>query len=540
MPNRRKERFFIERTLRSKRSFSVQMLSILVFATFSISTISCGDGLAQRYSILTKNTDPYVIANGTYVLKETLNVGDFDKLVIENASVTFDTSDNIVIRSYDNAIVRIANSEIKHAQGSQVIPMHSSVISVINSTIDILISYDYANASITQSVFDIVHGYGSSSVSISDTRIRFIGAYDTSLVSVDNSKTDTVYCDSATISIDNSTVNSLVDVYGSSLVSLVNSKVSRVCLYGDSIASVGNTTVGEIVATGSTFVSVFNSSVQRFFGRDASIVNSRVSEIELRFYSDSIASLTTLPTGLISYWNLYENNTITKAYFNLTIQNSAIDIWSISAYASVILPPYGSPIVSVVNSSLNNVHAYFLSFICLVNCSIKGEINVHGESEVYVGWFLDIQVLNVSGVPVDTTSVMAYWQNGTLFEEGITAVNGHTRLVLYEKLMTEGITYQCMYYSVKAIRDDCTCEAVIKSITRNIKITMTLLPPVILGDLNADGKVNVWDLYLVARAFGTEPGDSSWNPVADLDKNSVIDIIDLMKIAKEYGKKAQQ
>ena len=40
-------------------------------------------------------------------------------------------------------------------------------------------------------------------------------------------------------------------------------------------------------------------------------------------------------------------------------------------------------------------------------------------------------------------------------------------------------------------------------------------------DLNGDGKVNIIDIYIVAKAFGSKPGDRNWNVVADLDKNGV-------------------
>jgi len=57
------------------------------------------------------------------------------------------------------------------------------------------------------------------------------------------------------------------------------------------------------------------------------------------------------------------------------------------------------------------------------------------------------------------------------------------------------------------------------------------------ADLNGDGKVNIVDIYIVARAFGSKLGDSNWNPDADLDNNGEIDIMDLYKVAREFGKK---
>jgi parallel beta-helix repeat protein len=63
-----------------------------------------------------------------------------------------------------------------------------------------------------------------------------------------------------------------------------------------------------------------------------------------------------------------------------------------------------------------------------------------------------------------------------------------------------------------------------------------LMNPYIFGDLNHDAKVNVLDIAVVARAFGCKPGDSYWNPVADMDLNEVVNIVDISKVAREFGK----
>lgn len=56
------------------------------------------------------------------------------------------------------------------------------------------------------------------------------------------------------------------------------------------------------------------------------------------------------------------------------------------------------------------------------------------------------------------------------------------------------------------------------------------------ADLNSDGKVNMLDLTILARAFGSRPGQFRWNTNADLDKNQIIDIRDAFPIGKNFGK----
>jgi endoglucanase len=58
----------------------------------------------------------------------------------------------------------------------------------------------------------------------------------------------------------------------------------------------------------------------------------------------------------------------------------------------------------------------------------------------------------------------------------------------------------------------------------------------LLADLNGDGKVNIQDLFLVARAFSSTPGDPNWNATADVNKDDAVNIEDIFKIARDYGK----
>lgn len=54
-------------------------------------------------------------------------------------------------------------------------------------------------------------------------------------------------------------------------------------------------------------------------------------------------------------------------------------------------------------------------------------------------------------------------------------------------------------------------------------------------DVNEDGRVNIVDLYVVARTFNTKPGDDDWNPIADVKMDENINIRDLFEVAKNYG-----
>ena len=57
----------------------------------------------------------------------------------------------------------------------------------------------------------------------------------------------------------------------------------------------------------------------------------------------------------------------------------------------------------------------------------------------------------------------------------------------------------------------------------------------IKGDLNMDGLVELYDLVRTAQAFGSKLGDSDWDPFADLIRDDVINILDIIVVASNFG-----
>jgi len=56
------------------------------------------------------------------------------------------------------------------------------------------------------------------------------------------------------------------------------------------------------------------------------------------------------------------------------------------------------------------------------------------------------------------------------------------------------------------------------------------------GDVNGDGKVNICDIVLAAKAYGSYPSHPRWNPMADENEDNKIGIIDIIIIAINLGK----
>jgi hypothetical protein len=56
------------------------------------------------------------------------------------------------------------------------------------------------------------------------------------------------------------------------------------------------------------------------------------------------------------------------------------------------------------------------------------------------------------------------------------------------------------------------------------------------GDVTGDGVVDISDLVLVARSFGSKAGAANWNATADLNGDGVVDISDLVLVGSNFGR----
>jgi len=55
-------------------------------------------------------------------------------------------------------------------------------------------------------------------------------------------------------------------------------------------------------------------------------------------------------------------------------------------------------------------------------------------------------------------------------------------------------------------------------------------------DVNGDGKIDLKDVYRVAKAYGSFPGHPRWDPACDFNKDNKVDLKDYYPVCKNYGK----
>jgi hypothetical protein len=56
------------------------------------------------------------------------------------------------------------------------------------------------------------------------------------------------------------------------------------------------------------------------------------------------------------------------------------------------------------------------------------------------------------------------------------------------------------------------------------------------GDINFDGRVDMKDIGIAGRAFGSYPDNPRWNPLSDENEDGKIDIMDIALTARNFGR----
>jgi len=89
--------------------------------------------------------------------------------------------------------------------------------------------------------------------------------------------------------------------------------------------------------------------------------------------------------------------------------------------------------------------------------------------------------------------------------------------LLLSSLLATSLVFAAKYYGYTA---------------KSIQAGLVILP---LGDVNHDRIVDSYDLYRVARAYWSKPGDANWDQDCDLNGDKIVDAIDLSLVVEHYG-----
>jgi len=152
-------------------------------------------------------------------------------------------------------------------------------------------------------------------------------------------------------------------------------------------------------------------------------------------------------------------------------------------------------------------------------------------TEVYTGWTINITVVTRNeGNTTETFNVTAYYDISIIETKTVTDLDPGENTTLTFNWNTTSIVPG--NYTIKAVADTVPGETHTEDntcIDGNVKVK-------ILGDVNGDGIVDIFDIVIAADAYGSRPGCYNWNPQADLNSDNLIDIFDFVIIAVNFGR----
>jgi parallel beta-helix repeat protein len=146
----------------------------------------------------------------------------------------------------------------------------------------------------------------------------------------------------------------------------------------------------------------------------------------------------------------------------------------------------------------------------------------------------NITTSNGAGVKLDTSSNNTFYHNNFVGEAQQVSSNASTSV--WNGGYPLGGNYWSDYTGIDENPKDGIGDTPYVIDSNNVDRYPLMKPSYLTpGDLNNDGKVSLQDLVVLAKAYGSKPGDPTWNPKADMDGNNIVDQSDLAILAIHYG-----
>jgi len=200
----------------------------------------------------------------------------------------------------------------------------------------------------------------------------------------------------------------------------------------------------------------------------------------------------------------------------------------------------GTSALSLIHVDLADVDANPIPHVCIDGLVVSTpptgrDVAVTSVSScantVYTGRTVNITVLAANeGIATETFNITLYANSTIIGVQTITLYRGENATLTFS-WNTTGLV-PCSNFTIWAEASRVPFETnIVNNICFNgwIRIKM-------LGDLNGDDIINIYDIVLAAVAYNSRPGDPNWNPEADVAQPyGYVDIYDIVTIASKYG-----
>lgn len=461
--------------------------------------------------LIIDGTQTYVIENCAYIQTGDIYVKDKARLLVENATLVlimqYDDQNNIYIQDY--AIAEIDNSSVKIEYWSASLRLS-----------------EQAKANITHSAFDHVGivSWGSSRVVITNSTLPELSFWEASQVLVQNASVTW-------------TIN--LDFYFPHIVHLDGLEAG----YYQYWNLHRNETVQNVLYDLTVQNSLVAWSLRMHDDAAVEVFNCKIEAMRiLLHHAAEIENISLEYYGNWTFRSLVLKNSYVKNHWFIGVDNTMASIEN----CQLRLGSSGNSCISIAKSSIDWFTTYPDSFLSLgfyeaaltdYLAIVDSGVYIYGNVTFSLGTLsffssnitrnYNVIARDMSGGLMENVELSLFDQNDTVVWNGVTDSLGQASF---------NLTFTDMNYT-----DTLRLEAAKGNYSATMNVGFLSDTPVILtmryfADLNGDGTINIIDIALVAKAYGSKPGDENWNEIADMDKNREINIIDIATIAKDYGK----
>lgn len=216
---------------------------------------------------------------------------------------------------------------------------------------------------------------------------------------------------------------------------------------------------------------------------------------------------------------------------SITVPTTIVSIYfQAKSYGSTALDLHGTKIVKQSGEEIpHQVEDGFFATLTRDVAIIHVEPS---RNMTYSGRMVNITVVAANlGDIEETFNVTAYYDENEIGTQTVIDLPANQNITLVFPWNTAGLQ-PCNNYTIKAEASQVPYE---EDITNNVYIDGYVKIKMI-GDVNGDGKIDIYDITAAAGVYGSKEGDPNWNPDADVAPQwGIINIYDLVTIASRYG-----
>ena len=236
------------------------------------------------------------------------------------------------------------------------------------------------------------------------------------------------------------------------------------------------------------------------------------------------------------------NDTIGNVWVNVTYHPPA-EPKSISAPATIVtiyfqVQNYGSTVLDlhdtkIVDESGEEIsHEVEDGFFATLTRDVAVIYVETSCDKTYPGRIVNVTVAAANlGDLTETFNVTVYYNENEIGTQTVIDLPSSQNITLVFGWNTTGLQ-PCNNYTIRAEASQVPYEI---DVENNVYIDGVVTIKMI-GDMNGDGVIDIYDVTTASSIYGSQEGDPDWNPDADVAPQwGIIDIYDLVTIASRYG-----